>query len=715
MVKRPIKVHLCGSVGSGYALHSDLATTQQALLQLPGLVQLTGLRHADVVYSVREDAVLHMDEQQLRGKRIVSQVCNDLMRIHEDACMVRAAEVLGWWVPMNKACVRGLDTLGYPYTYIPYAVDDGVYTDRLTRHESVANLRELYGIPKTAFVISNFMRDSITGDLLAPKPQKGADLLLEIGRRLIAERLPVHFLLAGPRRHWLRHRMKQHGIPFTYVGREMDGDDNKINFLPPHVINHLYHASDLHLITSRWEAGPRAVLESSATRTPILSTPVGMAPDILEPECLYRSVDVAIKQIERQICTRHLDATLDAQYQKVITRHVPEANVPRFRRLFGAIDKVPVFEPTPCGSTDSGSATPLARSILRRATSLFGVRQSATRLCICLWHEFHKPPYGGGNQFMMALRDALARLGVKVVINTFSPSVDVHICNSASFDTRIFQSIEKAVRMIHCIDGPTTLYRQRDSAEDDLIFDLNRKFASATVFQSAYCFKASYELGYRAVAPVVIHNSVDPGIFHARGCVPFDPHRKIRLISSALSDNPRKGGLLFKWLDKHLDWDRFEYTFVGRVKQRFDHIDHIHPQSPASLARLFRAHDIFISANQHEPYSNALLEALACGMPVLYRISGGNAELVSFAGLPFTGEKDVLRRLDRLVVNYSSHQRLIDVRSIEEVAGSYIALAEKLMIQHPAPMGAVRQRTDEVDLPTARFSVSDLSQAPLCG
>ncbi len=64
MVKRPIKVHLCGSVGSGYALHSDLATTQQALLQLPGLVQLTGLRHADVVYSVREDAVLHMDKSK---------------------------------------------------------------------------------------------------------------------------------------------------------------------------------------------------------------------------------------------------------------------------------------------------------------------------------------------------------------------------------------------------------------------------------------------------------------------------------------------------------------------------------------------------------------------------------------------------------------------------------------------------------------------------
>jgi glycosyltransferase involved in cell wall biosynthesis len=286
---------------------------------------------------------------------------------------------------------------------------------------------------------------------------------------------------------------------------------------------------------------------------------------------------------------------------------------------------------------------------------------------------------------MMALRGALKRLGVRVVNNSFSGGVDVHICNSAWFDRDLFEKKAAAalVRMIHRIDGPTTLYRGEGSVEDDRIFELNRQFASATVFQSAYCFKKSYELGYRAVAPVVIHNSVDPGVFHDRGRVGFDPGRKVRLISSAWSDNPRKGGPLFKWLDEHLDWDRFEYTFVGRVKERFDRINHIPPQNSQALAGLLREHHIFVSASRHEPCSNALLEAMGCGLPVLYRDDGGNGELVSFAGRPFTGKEDILDQLDRLVDAYTAYRRLIDLRTIDEIARRYLSLARKLVDVHP--------------------------------
>ena len=134
-----------------------------------------------------------------------------------------------------------------------------------------------------------------------------------------------------------------------------------------------------------------------------------------------------------------------------------------------------------------------------------------------------------------------------------------------------------------------------------------------------------------------------------------------------------------KWLDEHLDWERFEYTFIGRVQQEFNHIQHIQPVPSEELADLLRQHDIYISVSLHEPCSNALLEALACGLPVLYRNDGGNPELVSFGGIPFTNEEDVLKRLDRLADNVASFERLIWVRSIEEIAKRYIALAEKIL------------------------------------
>ena len=43
----------------------------------------------------------------------------------------------------------------------------------------------------------------------------------------------------------------------------------------------LYSALDLYLITSREEGGPRSFMESLATKTPLVATPVGMIQDYI--------------------------------------------------------------------------------------------------------------------------------------------------------------------------------------------------------------------------------------------------------------------------------------------------------------------------------------------------------------------------------------------------------------------------------------------------
>lgn len=680
-MKNPIKIHLFGSEKNGWALDADLATTRQSLLQLPELVQLTSLAQSDIVYSVWEYPLLYMDPQKLKGKRIVCQVCNDLMRIHEDPCMIRARSTIGLWIPMTRECVTDIQSLGYDHFFIPYAVDTSIFTPDLPEPASVGQLRLQFNVPEDSFLISNFMRDSSAQDLFAPKEQKGTELLLEIARQLVNRDIPVHFLLAGPRRHWIRQQMDLHGIPYTFVGEKIAGDDAESNILSADIINRLYHISDLHLVTSRWEGGPRAVLECAATRTPLLSTPVGVASDILHEDSLFSSVDQGIRAIAQHYNEKSLQTNLDAHYQTLLTHHTPTANVKRFTELIEKIDEIPVYMPSTDPSVTSQYQRTIGTRIIERVGKLLGTQKKDKPLCISLWHEFHKPPYGGGNQFMMALRGALKRHGVKVVENKINSGVDIHICNSAWFDRALFEkkAAESPLRMIHRIDGPTTLYRGEGRDEDDHIFSLNKQFASATVFQSSYSFKKSYELGYHAVSPTIIHNSVNESIFHAQAREPFHGERKVRLISSAWSDNPRKGGALLKWLDDHLDWDQFEYTFVGRVQEKFHNIKHIPPQDSEALAGLLRSHDIFVSVSQNEPCSNALLEALCCGMPALFRNDGGNGELVSFAGLPFNDEGDILGQLQRLVQDYESFQRLIRVNTIDVIAQKYIALAWKVI------------------------------------
>ena len=57
------------------------------------------------------------------------------------------------------------------------------------------------------------------------------------------------------------------------------------------MLNELYNVLDLYLVTSRIEGGPQAILECAHTRTPILSTDVGVAPEILSPKSIYSSTN----------------------------------------------------------------------------------------------------------------------------------------------------------------------------------------------------------------------------------------------------------------------------------------------------------------------------------------------------------------------------------------------------------------------------------------
>ncbi len=100
-MRKPVKVYLFGSENNGWALDTDLALTRESLLKIPETVELTSLAEAEVVHSVWEEPLFSIDQEALAGKRIVCHVCNDLMRLHENPVMIRAADTVGLWVGMS--------------------------------------------------------------------------------------------------------------------------------------------------------------------------------------------------------------------------------------------------------------------------------------------------------------------------------------------------------------------------------------------------------------------------------------------------------------------------------------------------------------------------------------------------------------------------------------------------------------------------------------
>ena len=52
-------------------------------------------------------------------------------------------------------------------------------------------------------------------------------------------------------------------------------------------INELYNCLDLYIVASRFEGGPQSILECGITKTPIISTDVGVASEILSQESIF--------------------------------------------------------------------------------------------------------------------------------------------------------------------------------------------------------------------------------------------------------------------------------------------------------------------------------------------------------------------------------------------------------------------------------------------
>lgn len=319
------------------------------------------------------------------------------------------------------------------------------------------------------------------------------------------------------------------------------------------------------------------------------------------------------------------------------------------------------------------SARTFVKVLLRKvATERDFVQTRGSRYDLAIFHEFHAPPYGGGNQFLLALRGELERRGLAIEVGRVSGGTPACLYNSFNFDfSRLHRFRRDGLRMVHRVDGPIGVYRGFDDGTDRRIVEIN-ELAEATILQSRYSLEKHRELGLTLRNPVVIPNTVDPAIFHPPAAhEPLDG-RRVRVIATSWSDNPRKGGELLAWLDRHLDFDTFELTFAGRTQQKFERIRLVEPLPSQPLAELLRAQDLYLAPSRDDPCSNALLEALASGLPAAFLRSGGHPELVGDAGIGFDDAEEVPAVLSRLVDEHEQRRARIRVPALGDVVDRYL-------------------------------------------
>jgi glycosyltransferase involved in cell wall biosynthesis len=144
------------------------------------------------------------------------------------------------------------------------------------------------------------------------------------------------------------------------------------------------------------------------------------------------------------------------------------------------------------------------------------------------------------------------------------------------------------------------------------------------------------------------------------------------VIATSWSANPRKGAETLAWIDRNLDFGACDVTFAGNTEQTFANIRVVQPVPSHGVAELLHEHDVYLAASRDDPCSNALLEALACGLPAAFLRSGGHPELVGEAGLGFDEPDELPAVLERLEAELEERRAQIRVPSLPDVADRYL-------------------------------------------
>ena len=236
--------------------------------------------------------------------------------------------------------------------------------------------------------------------------------------------------------------------------------------------------------------------------------------------------------------------------------------------------------------------------------------------------------------------------------------------------------------LVHRVDGVPKLNRGHETRADQVQPAANR-LTDHTIFQTMFC-RTSFaeECGLAPKSWRIIKNAADPRVFFPNPNV-IKKDGPLRLAAVSWSSNPRKG---FATIADVSRLPGVEVTFVGNWCPEVDpaNVRLSGVLMAEELAEVLRSSHAMLHAAWNEPCSNAIVEAMACGLPIVYRDSGGNRELAGDYGVPLTD--DLSEVIEALLRDYSYlRQRVLQERElflINRAAEEYMSMFRYAIADH---------------------------------
>lgn len=283
----------------------------------------------------------------------------------------------------------------------------------------------------------------------------------------------------------------------------------------------------------------------------------------------------------------------------------------------------------------------------------------------------------GANTFLSNLIDYINTTDVDIVDDPRDS--DVILINIQGDKNLIDIASSYNIPIVQRLDGVFYPEKHKDYLERNLpIVDIYKNIATKVIFQSIYsknqCFEMLGEIPRNKYE--VIINGVNPTIFY-KSSKKNIKIKKIRFVTTARFRKREMIAPIVKALDllkKSID---FELVVAGPIvnderKIYFDmddikrngvtHLKQIDPiieffdreyikfagsLGSSEVANLLRESDIFLYSHLNPPCPNSVVEAVACGLPVVGFNSGSMEELLFFA-------KDLLANVSKKLIHVES-------------------------------------------------------------
>ena len=274
-------------------------------------------------------------------------------------------------------------------------------------------------------------------------------------------------------------------------------------------------------------------------------------------------------------------------------------------------------------------------------------------------------PWGGGNKTLTMLVDYAKENEWEVVYSLDTGDIDLIFCFDPRPNSRgewyqsflNYKNENENVKIIQRV-GDVGTHSKPDLTQ--LVIE-SVKFSDHVIFPSRW---ARDSIGFSGSNCSIIKNRPLNDFFLHRNSDMLIKDKKIKIVTHHWSTNPKKGFDMYEKLCEFCkDSEVYEFTYIGRIPDGFDSSlfdEYIEPKDVKYLCKKLPEYDIYLTASLEEAGANHVLEAIACGLPVIYHVNGGSIpEYCAEYGIQYIDYDTMISSLNKINNLYCFYKKSV--------------------------------------------------------